>query len=226
MNSKKLTALILAIGACAIVAFLAYALMGLPSEDDPPEGARQDGTNIDAIKYGKNRADREYDILQSIELRAGPSEDHPRKINTKASRILKERHYLTVSSAVTVRVLREQDDWVEIQVTEPAHLTDSHRGWIPTKFIRRGESTRKISGWIRHRSLVYTSKSRTSRTVGYLSPPSSVGVADDGSGWLKLIHGPIKNQATNKFLDEPDYNGGLYIEVENFTTVLPSKRKL
>lgn len=78
-------------------------------------------------------------------------------------------------------------------------------------------------GWIRHTCLVYQSPNTSTKPVGYLPPPSSVGVADDGSGWLQLIHGPIKDEATNEFLDDPKFQDGLYIEKSNFTTELPYK---
>jgi len=81
----------------------------------------------------------------------------------------------------------------------------------------------KVDGWIRQTARVYRGKSAASDLAGYLSPPASVGVADDGSGWLRLIHGPIKVEGSNRFVDNPDFDSGLYIQADKFTTVIPSK---
>ena len=166
---------------------------------------------------------RGYDIISGAELREGPGDTFAKKINQKASDIDKTIHYMPVDSSVTVRVLEVKGEWVEIQITEPEHLSATHRGWIPKKSIQDGQSSTKLDGWIRYTARVYLGKSADSQAVGYLSPPSSVGVADDGSGWVRLIHGPIKTEGSNRFVDNPDFDSGLYIQVEKFTEVIPGR---
>ena len=86
-------------------------------------------------------------------------------------------------------------------------------------------SSVKRDGWIRYTADVYKGKSTASEIVGVLTSPASVRVADDGSGWLRLIHGPIQevgsNRFTDRFLDNPDFDSGLYIKAGNFTTTIP-----
>jgi hypothetical protein len=126
-----------------------------------------------------------------------------------------------VDTSVTVKILQTRGDWAEIQVTQPEFLRDSHRGWVPRDVIKDGAATNKFAGWIRHRCRVYPAPDKSTKPVGYLSPPSSVDVADDGSGWLRLLYGPVKNEATDEFLDI-SFDPGLYIEKSEFTTELPA----
>ena len=199
------------------------AVVAKEKADAAAREAALQGSNAAADTAPGIKAGREYDILKSGDLRAGPGEDQPRKVNQKASDLLGEIHYLSVDSSVTVRVHQTKDGWADVHVTQPSYLTASHRGWIPIDCIQGGANSNKVGGWIRHRCLVYAGKSTNSATVGYLSPPSSVGVADDNSGWLRLIHGPIKIEGTDIFVDNPNFEGGLYIEASKFTTVVPGK---
>ena len=165
---------------------------------------------------------QEYDIVKSYQLRSGPGKEHDRKINQKASDKLGEIHYLSIDTSTTVQILQSQGDWVEIQVTQPDFLRDSHRGWVPKDAIKDGQSTNKRDGWIRYTCRVYPLPDKSSKPIGYLSPPSSVGVADDGSNWLRLLHGPVKHETTDEFVDIK-FDPGLYIEKSKFTTELPAK---
>jgi len=108
-------------------------------------------------------------------------------------------------------------------VTQPDFLQDTHRGWGPEKVIKDGPATEKIEGWIRNTYLIYPAPDTSQTRVGYLSPPSSVLVADDGSGWLCLICGPIKNEGTNDSVESPQFDPGHYIEKSKFTTELPGR---
>ena len=165
---------------------------------------------------------KEFDIVRSCDLRSGPGNEYERKINQKASDKIGEIHYLSLDTSVTVKILQTQGDWLEIQVTQPEFLRDSYRGWVPRDVVKGGAATNKLSGWIRHTCRVYPAPDKSSKPVGYLSPPSSVGVADDGSGWLRLLQGPVKDEATDEFLDIA-FDPGLYIQKSMFTTELPAK---
>lgn len=166
---------------------------------------------------------REYDITRKAELREGPGEGYAKRINQKASDVLKTILYMSVDNSVTVRLLQVKGTWSEVQITQPHWLAATHRGWIPVDCIQGGAASAKLEGWIKHRCRVYHAKSTTSKVVGYLASPASVGVSDDGSGWLRLIHGPIKVEGADRFLDNPDFEAGLYIEAANFTSEIPSK---
>lgn len=162
-----------------------------------------------------------FDIVESCSLRSGPSETSPPKVNEKATRMLGETHYQNVDSSVTVEVLQRENGWVEVRVLQPVHLRETHRGWIPESAINSGPATSKRDGWIRSRCTVYAAADDSSLVVGYLDPPSSVGVADDGTGWLRLMHGPVRNGSAGEFVENPNFEGGLYIESDAFTTSLP-----
>ena len=202
--------------------FIVPLILFLSACVDGETTATVDGTET-VTAGAKSETHQEYDVLESYELRSDPSADSPRIVNQKASDMLGETHYMSIDPSVTVRVLSTEGDWAEIQVTQPEHLRDSHQGWVPKSVINYGSSTDKLDGWIRYTSQVYDAPSTSGTPVGYLSPPAAVGVADDGSGWLRLIHGPIKSEANNEFLEAPDFDDGLYIEKSNFTTELPSQ---
>jgi len=166
-----------------------------------------------------------YDLAGEAELRVGPSQKEERIVNRKASDILKEIHYMSVDSSTTVKVTEIKGEWVKIEVVEPEHLAATHRGWIPLKTIKVGNASQKKEGWIRHTALVYISKDTKSKPVGYLSQPASVGVAADGSGWLRLVHGPVRDATTKKFLTVAETPKELYIEEKNFTDIIPANWK-
>lgn len=83
-------------------------------------------------------------------------------------------------------------------------------------------ATVEKSGWIRNRCDVFEAPSTSSAIAGYLTSRASVDVADDGSGWLRLRYGPILDSSSKEFLDDPDFDSGLYIESRFFTTELPA----
>jgi sRNA-binding carbon storage regulator CsrA len=139
--------------------------------------------------------------------------------------MLKEIHYMIVDTSATVKVTEIKGEWVKIEVVEPQHLSATHRGWVPLKTIKIGNASQKKDGWIRHTSLVYTSKDTKSKPIGYLAQPASVGVAADGSGWLRLIYGPVRDATTKKFLTLAETPKELYIVEKNFTDIIPAKWK-
>lgn len=186
------------------------------------QGAISDHASTDVTARGV-LAGREYDVSRRVELREGPGKGHPRKINRKATAVLGTTHYLSVDSSVTVRVRHIQRCWADVQVTQPSWLIESHFGWIPLDAIKSGASTNKLSGWIRHQCTVHTGKRSTSPVAGFIKQGSAVIVADDGSGWLMLIDAPIRAQQGGRFVEHPDFEGGLYISAARFTTTVPGQ---
>ena len=71
-----------------------------------------------------------------INVRKGPGTSFNKIINQKATRILKSTHYITVDKSVTVVEECSQGTWSKIRVTDPGYLSQSHRGWIASKFLR------------------------------------------------------------------------------------------
>lgn len=164
-----------------------------------------------------------YDLTGEAELRVGPSQNDQRIVNQKASDLLNEIHYISVDSSTTVKVTEINGAWVKIEVVEPEYLAATHIGWIPLKTIKLGNASHKKEGWMRHTALVYASKDPKSKPIGYLAQPASVGVAADGSGWLRLIHGPVRDLNTKKFLTLEATPKQIFIEEKNFTDVIPAK---
>jgi hypothetical protein len=166
-----------------------------------------------------------YDIVRSVELRDGPGEKYDRKINQKASDILRRIEYLSVDSSTTVKVLDVKADWAEIQVVEPTWLADI-RGWIPLNALQRGKATHKRHGWISHTCFVYSAKDTKSKPIGYLPQRAAIEVVDDGSGWLEIptwLKGitAVMDLKTNDFLDEARQKRPMYFEATNFTETPP-----
>lgn len=86
----------------------------------------------DVTKTGKT-----YKINGSkINVRKGPGTSFSKIINQKATRILKSTHYITIDNSVTVVEECSQGTWSKIRVTDPDYLSQSHRGWIASKFLR------------------------------------------------------------------------------------------
>lgn len=162
-----------------------------------------------------------YDIIRIVELRDGPGLNHEKKINQKASDVLRRIDYLSVGPSTTVKVLTVKDDWAEIQVIEPTWLADSHRGWIPSSALKRGKATSKRHGYISHTCFVYAAKDTKSKRVGYLQKGSAVFVVDDGSGWLEIRKGdisPVMDIKTNDFLhDGREMERSIYFKADSFT---------
>ena len=169
-----------------------------------------------------------YDIVRSVDLRDGPGEKYPKKINQKASDVLQRIEYLSVDASTTVKLLDVKGEWAEIQVTEPAFLADTHRGWIPLAAIKRGKATRKLEGWVEHTCLVYAKKDTKSQAIGFLPQRAAVSVVDDGSGWLEIrMNGlaPAQNTVmdvkTNTLLGKARVKPPMYIEASNFVELPP-----
>lgn len=169
-----------------------------------------------------------FDVVRSVELRDGPGEKHEKKINQKASDVLRRLEYMSVDSSTTVKVLDLKGDWAEVQVVEPTHLANTHRGWIPVSALKRGKATRKRDGWLTHTCFVYTTKDTKSKRVGYLTQGAAVSVVDDGSGWLELPTwgiNPVMGLETHDFLSDAQMKKPMYFEATNFTETPPGRRR-
>lgn len=119
-----------------------------PPKDRPPAPSIPSPQVVGGLEIG-----RTYDITSKADLREGLSGTAAKKVNQKASDILKAIHYMSVDSSVTVRVLDVKSEWVEIQIIEPEHLSATHRGWIP-------KSTRWMGGFGRRRAFTVANRPR------------------------------------------------------------------
>lgn len=71
-----------------------------------------------------------------ISVRSGPGTSYDKLVNEKATRILKTTQYITIDNSVTVYEECSQGGWSKIHVTDPDYLSQSHRGWVSSKFLR------------------------------------------------------------------------------------------
>jgi hypothetical protein len=168
-----------------------------------------------------------YDITRSVELRDGPGLNHEKKINRIASKVFQRIDYFSVDSSTTVKVVAVKDDWVEIQVVEPASFATTHQGWIPISALKRGKATSKRNGYVSHTCFVYTVRDAKAKRIGYLTKGSAIHVVDDGSGWLEIPKGslvPVMDMKTKDFLDEGEMKQAVYFETSHFTEIHPSRQ--
>lgn len=93
-----------------------------------------------------------YNVIGSdINVRKGPDISHERIINQKASKLLKETHYIQIDDTTTVYEECTKNGWSWIRVVDPDWLKDSHRGWVASRFLDKGQDlggdkyVRKIS---------------------------------------------------------------------------------
>ncbi|WP_299980452.1 SH3 domain-containing protein [Desulfobacula sp.] len=75
-----------------------------------------------------------------INVRSGPGTNHDRIINQKASSIFKKNIYVTIDNTVTVYEECTQGEWSKVRVTDPDWLSNSHRGWVLSKFLRKKQT--------------------------------------------------------------------------------------
>lgn len=120
-----------------------------PSQKSPsvmkqtPPAACDASTKITGEKYNV--------IGSGINIRKGPGTEFDKIINQKATDIMKTTHYISVDDSTTVFEECVRGDWSWIRVTEPDWLKESHKGWIVSRYLDKGQDiggdiyARKIS---------------------------------------------------------------------------------
>jgi len=92
--------------------------------------------NIQSCGSSSTKTGKTYKINGSeINVRKGPGINFNKIVNQKATKILKKTHYITLDNSVTVVEECSQGKWSKIRVTNPSYLSQSHRGWIASKFL-------------------------------------------------------------------------------------------
>ena len=91
---------------------------------------------------------KEYRIQgEEVDVYLGPGTDYSKVVNEKATRILKKINYIHVDNTVTVIEECSVPAWSRIRVIDPSYLSDSHRGWIETRFLKNTENIRIGDDW-------------------------------------------------------------------------------
>jgi len=95
----------------------------------------------EVIKGEETKLPQTYGIEgEEIFLRKGPGDKFERIINEKASSVSTVTQYLQLDYSVKINILESDGIWTKIKVVEPEWLSDTHIGWIPTKFIIKNNS--------------------------------------------------------------------------------------
>ena len=142
--------------------------------------------NIPSTTLTKNRPSfskifgiNDDDIL----IRNGPGRNFDKLVNEKATEVMNTTQYKTVDNSCKVRVDETKDGWSKIVVVEPSWLTESHQGWIETKYIIKNEEQSSLN--------VKTRKCKILNEVSQVqSKLSSVGIGklrnwrNDSFGWM------------------------------------------
>jgi hypothetical protein len=72
---------------------------------------------------------------EDIATRTAPRENSEKLINEKATKALGETQYCEVDYSTKVEVLETKDNWSKIKVVDPDWLSESHVGWILSKYL-------------------------------------------------------------------------------------------
>lgn len=95
---------------------------------------------------------KKYNVLGSgINIRNGAGANFDKIINQKATSIMKTTHYISIDDTTTIFEECTKNNWSWVRVIDPDWLKNSHRGWVASKFIDKGQDiggdkyARKIS---------------------------------------------------------------------------------
>ncbi|WP_147319863.1 SH3 domain-containing protein [Chitinophaga silvisoli] len=116
-----------------LISIIAFILMSCNTNYSPNLSVTQ-----------KSNQSKLYTLTENgIILRAGPGEQYEKIINEKASQIIKDTEYAEVDKSVLVNVEEVNQQWSKIRVVRPDWLTDSHVGWVQTKYLIDPENVPK-----------------------------------------------------------------------------------
>ncbi len=82
---------------------------------------------------------------EDIVIRTTPEENGKKLVNEKATQTLGETHYCQVDFSTKVEVLETKNTWSKIKIVEPDWLSETHVGWIPSKYLISKEDEEKQS---------------------------------------------------------------------------------
>ncbi|GAB2622618.1 hypothetical protein GCM10027035_18030 [Emticicia sediminis] len=109
-------------------------------------------SNNDSLSENNNAIDEGKEVSkifgiegEDIPIREEPSEKSKKIVNQKATEALHKTEYCVVDYSVKVEVLEEKNNWSKIKVIDPDWLSDSHIGWIPSKYLLSPDAKEKQS---------------------------------------------------------------------------------
>ena len=78
-----------------------------------------------------------------IPIRTNPSKKSEKLVNQKATTYSGKTEYCIIDRSVKVKSLEESGTWTKIKVITPEWLSDSHIGWIETKYLLKEDGEEK-----------------------------------------------------------------------------------
>lgn len=149
---------------------------------------------------------------EDIYIRKGPGNNYSKIVNQKATEVTHNTEYLTVDNSCKVRVEDEKNGWSKIVVVDPDWLTESHQGWIESKFIVKTESENPQT-LVPRRIQIFNNITKVITLL------SNVGIGElsqwknDGIGWASISN---YYQFGSSSVDYgPENNLSFYMESEN-----------
>lgn len=121
---------------------LIYLILGGISFFSCNNRTKNTSENLVIDKDAKATLPKIYGIEgKGIELRSGPSEQYDKVINQKTSDIIHETVYASVDFTVKVREDETKNGWSKVVVVDPSYLSESHQGWMLSKYLIKGNKT-------------------------------------------------------------------------------------
>lgn len=80
---------------------------------------------------------------EGIPIRTAPGEKSEKLKNEKATKAFGETQYCEVDYSTKVQILETKGDWSKIKIVEPEWLSETHIGWIPSKYLMSKDEEEK-----------------------------------------------------------------------------------
>lgn len=131
-----------------IIIIAVTIVVALFSRDD--ESSQSTATNTKTAQISKQMPTEckdgalitgsQYNVIGTgINVRKGPGTNFDKIVNQKATDILKSTQYISIDDTTVVFEECINGEWSWVRVVQPDWLQDSHRGWVLSKFLDKGQ---------------------------------------------------------------------------------------
>jgi hypothetical protein len=126
--------------ALSIISTLGLAVILTSCGSSTNDSSNSQISNSKNVTVDNSASSEIYGIKgEDIVIRKGPGKNFDKIINEKATEVMHQTQYATVDYSCKVREDDIKDDWSKIVVVDPDWLSDSHQGWIESKYIIKTE---------------------------------------------------------------------------------------
>lgn len=81
------------------------------------------------------KIDKVKTVRKEAYLRTAPSKSAKKVVNQKASETFHSTQYAQIDSSTKVKEVCKANGWSYVELTEPAWLVASHKGWVPSNVL-------------------------------------------------------------------------------------------